>query len=122
MTKEQALYNFYNGFLTAYEENSVPENAALPYLTYNVITDNLGSGGTALTASLWYKGPSWTDIDAKRRTISASITRGGRMITCDGGAIWINRGQPFAQRMRDDTDASIKRILININAEFLTAE
>ena len=44
MTKEAALYQFWSSFgLTAYEENSVPAQAAFPYISYEVITDSFGA-------------------------------------------------------------------------------
>ena len=41
MTKAEALHSFYSSFgLTAYEENSVPDDAEFPYITYNITTDS----------------------------------------------------------------------------------
>lgn len=124
MTKAAALYNFWSGFgLCAYEETSVPTGDGapdFPYITYQVITDGFG-GDVALTASVWYRSESWLEINAKTEEIGQSIGRGGRIVPCDGGAIWIKRGQPFAQSMGDDTDNMIRRKYINITVEFLTA-
>lgn len=122
MTKAAALYNFYSSFgLTAYEENSVPEDASFPYLTYNVSTGSFGEDN-AMYINLWYRSTSWTGINAKTEEISAAIGRGGKVIKCDGGAIWLKRGSPFAQSMGDPEDDLIKRKYINITAEFLTAD
>lgn len=124
MTKAAALYNFWSGFgLPAYEETSVPtgEDApAFPYITYQVVTDGFG-GDVALTASVWYRSESWLEINAKTEEIGENIGRGGRVIPCDGGAIWLKRGQPFAQSMGDDADNMIRRKYINLVAEFMTA-
>ena len=122
MTKAAALYNFYSSFgLTAYEENSVPEDASFPYLTYNVSTGSFGEDN-AMYINLWYRSTSWTGINAKTEEISAAIGRGGKVIKCDGGGIWLRRGIPFAQSMGDPEDDLIKRKYINITAEFLTAD
>ena len=122
MTKAAALYNFYSSFgLTVYEENSVPEDASFPYLTYNVSTGSFGEDN-AMYINLWYRSTSWTGINAKTEEISAAIGRGGKVIKCDGGAIWLKRGSPFAQSMGDPEDDLIKRKYINITAEFLTAD
>lgn len=121
MTKAAALHKFFSGFgLTAYQEYSVPEDAAFPYLTYSVTTNSFGSGDTALTVSLWYRTSSWTDINAKTEEISATVGYGGVVIDCSGGKIWLKRGQPFATSMQDETDDLIRRKLINITAEYLT--
>ena len=122
MTKAAAIYQFWNSFgLTAYEENSVPDDAAFPYITYKLVTDGFDREIT-LTASLWYRGESWTAINAKTEEISQKISRGGKMVSCDGGAIWLKRGQPFAQNMGDESDNLIKRKYLNITAEFMTAD
>ena len=124
MTKAAALYNFWSGFgLPAYEETTVPtgdDAPAFPYITYQVVTDSFGSE-VPLSGSVWYRSESWLQINAKAEEISEYIGRGGRLIPCDGGAIWLKRGQPFAQSMSDDADDMIRRKYINITAEFLTA-
>lgn len=122
MTKAAAIYQFWSGFgLTAYEENTVPTDAALPYITYQLVTDSFDRE-IQLTASLWYRSESWTAINAKTEEISQTISRGGKIIPCDGGAIWLKRGQPFAQSMGDESDNLIKRKYLNITAEFMTAD
>ena len=121
MTKAAAIYQFWSGFgLTAYEENTVPEDAVFPYVTYQLVTDSFDRE-VAATASLWYRGESWTVINAKTEEISAHIGLGGKIIKCDGGRIWIKRGQPFAQNMGDENDDLIKRKYLNVNIEYFTA-
>lgn len=123
MTKEAALYNFWSMFgLPAYEENSVPsgeDGADYPYITYQVVTDSFGND-VLLTGSVWCRSTSWKEANAKAQEISNMLSRGGVMISCDGGAIWIRRGVPFAQSMGDDSDDLIKRKYINIVAEYIT--
>ena len=122
MTKAAAIYQFWSGFgLTAYEENTVPTDAAFPYITYQLVTDSFDRE-VPVTASLWYRSESWTAINGKTEEISQKISRGGKIISCDGGAIWLKRGQPFAQNMRDESDDLIKRKYLNITAEFITAD
>ena len=122
MTKAAAIYQFWSSFgLTAYEENTVPEDAVFPYVTYQLVTDSFDRE-VAATASLWYRGESWTAINAKTEEISQTISRGGKIISCDGGAIWLKRGHPFAQNMGDESDSLIKRKYLNITAEFITAD
>ena len=121
MPKAAAIYQFWSGFgLTAYEENTVPTDAAFPYVTYQLVTDGFDRE-VAATASLWYRGESWTAINAKTEEIAQFIGLGGKIIKCDGGYIWIKRGQPFAQNMGDEKDDLIKRKYINVVYEFMTA-
>ena len=122
MTKASAIYQFWNSFgLTAYEENTVPTDATFPYITYQLATDSFDRE-VPVTASLWYRSESWTAINAKTEEISQKISRGGKIIHCDDGAIWLKRGQPFAQNMGDESDDLIKRKYLNITAEFMTAD
>ena len=122
MTKAAAIYQFWNSFgLTAYEENTVPTDAAFPYITYQLVTDSFDRE-IPLSASMWHRSESWTAINAKTEEISQKISRGGKIIPCDGGAIWLKRGQPFAQNMGDESDDLIKRKYLNITVEFMATD
>ena len=122
MNKAAAIHQFWSGFgLTAYEENTVPSDAVFPYITYQFVTDAFDSD-VAMTASLWYRGESWVDINAKEREISAYIGLGGVIIKRADGRIWLKKGTPFAQNMGDESDNLIKRKYLNVTAEFLTAD
>ena len=116
MNKEQALHSFWSQFGTAYDQNTVPEDAELPYITYEVITDNFGSQ-TILSASIWDRGTSWESVTNILHSIENVLGYGGQTIVYEGGLLWIKRGTPFSQRMNDPDD-SIRRILINIEVEF----
>lgn len=120
MNKEAAIHQFWSGFgLTAYEENTVPSDAVYPYITYQVVTDDFGTD-VPMSASLWYRGESWIDINAKKDEISAYIGLGGVVLSCDYGKIWLKKGSPFAQNMGDESDNLIRRKYLNISSEFLT--
>lgn len=129
LTKEQSLYQFWSGFgVQAFEENSVPsgkDSPSFPYLTYQASFDSFG-GEVQLTASLWDRDREGYSAllrnSKKAEEISANIGRGGIILNCDNGAIWIKRGSPFAQNMGDETDNLIKRKYLNITAEFLTVD
>ena len=118
MTKEQAIHNFWSSFgLPAYDENSVPDSATLPYVTYSVGIDHINYP-VSLVASLWYKDTSWVDITNKCEEVAKRILNGGEVVHYDGGAVWITGGTPFANRINTTND-TIKRISINIEAEFI---
>jgi len=123
MDKAQALHAFWSSFdLLAIDElSSYDESMELPsnYITYEVITSNIGNE-VALTASLWYRSTSWAAITQKADEIAQYIGYGGVVLAVDGGYLWIKLGQPFAQRMAVEQD-SIRRILLNITADYLTA-
>jgi hypothetical protein len=118
MDKEQALNNFWNSFgIPAYDENSVPDEAALPYITYSVGIDEFNRP-VSLSASIWYRTTSWVEITNKQNQISETIGLGGVMIPYNTGSIWIKKGSPFSQRISSE-DNSIRRIFMNIEAEFI---
>ena len=121
MDKAQALHNFWSGFgLPAYDENSVPEDAAMPRITYSVSTDSIDNV-LLLSGSLWYHSTSWEDISKKAEEIAqALVTMNPPAIEIDNGRLYLYKGAPFAQRM-EDPDDSIRRIYLNLEAEFLTA-
>lgn len=122
MTKAAAIQKFFESFgLPAYEENTVPSGEAYPYITYNLSTGSFDEE-IPISASLWYRDSSWVNANAKSEEISAAIGMGGKMLPCDGGAIWIKRGSPFSQSMGDPEDDLIKRKYINITAEYFTAD
>lgn len=124
MDKFQALQTFWESFgIPAYDENTLPtgdDAPAFPYITYDAVVSSLGTP-VAMSASIWDYGTSWARVTAKMAEIQSAISRGGKVLPIDGGAIWITPGTPFAQRMNDSNDM-VRRIFINISAEYLTAE
>ena len=121
MDKSQAIDNFWNKFgIPAYDENTVPQDAPLPRITYNVETDSFDNP-VGMNASLWYRSTAWKDISKKAEEIGEYITKMfPPTIQIDGGRLYITKGSPFAQRMSDPDD-SIRRIYLSIEAEYLTA-
>lgn len=106
--------------LSTYYEITDPTGTGLPYITYMVVEDELGNP-VYPSASLWCYGTSWAAISQKAKEIAESITTGGKVYKLDAGRAWVQRGHPFAQRMGDDNDM-IRRIVLNIQVEFLTAD
>lgn len=120
MNKSQAIHNFWSGFgLTAYDETTVPDDAKMPYITYGVSTDSIGNP-ISLSGSLWYCTNSWKDISDKAEEIAeAIVTMDPPAIELDTGRLYITKGNPFAQRMTDE-DRTVRRMYINLRAEYLT--
>lgn len=130
--KEQALNEFWSSFgVLAFEENTVPDDATIeelikaevapskyPYITYQVITGDL-NGPVFPTASIWDRSFSWERADLLANKISKSIQT-MNTIKLENGRVFIAKGSPFAQHMSEEGDASIRRVVLNIQAEFLT--
>lgn len=119
MDKEQAYNAFWNGFgLKAYDGTSVPEGTLMPYITYEAAEDDFGHP-IALTASVWYRSTSWTDAVAKVHEIESEIGRSGKIVPYQNGAFWIKKASPWAQRLSEENDDSVRRINLNLEVEFI---
>lgn len=124
MDKAKALQKFWEQFSwDAYSAQTVPtgENAPkLPYITYDTSSDSFDNQ-LMLTASLWDNSMSWKKVEQKTAEIAKKIGENGYYIAkIDDGYMLVKKGSPFAQRMGDD-DNSLRRVVINIVVEFLTA-
>ncbi len=128
MDEVQALHEFWSSFgIPAIDEQSAYDTPIIeeleidfPYITYEVGTSSFDDP-VMLGADIWDKSTSWARITQKVKQIGEAISRGGIILPYDGGAVWITRGSPFSLRMDAETSQDVRRIHININAEFLSA-
>ncbi len=121
MTKEAALKSFFGGFsIPAYPTSAVPRDVVFPYLTYEAVTAAWGDESVGLTVNIWYYTTDESAPNAKARELAEAIGLGGKVIPCDGGAIWLRRGSPWCQNIADESDENIKRRYVNVTAEYLT--
>ena len=127
MDREQALNTFWNSFdVPAYDKNSVPTDAEFkarsiepfPRITYDVTVNDFGTP-TSLFASIWTRETGWGIITTLAHKIDSRLSEGGQTIRYDGGVIWIKKGNPFQQRMDDPEDKTIRRIIVNVEVEYL---
>lgn len=110
----KALYSFFSGFgLPAYVEYSPPEDAQLPYITYQVVEPDWADGGS-FYARVWYRSTSYAAINAKVDQIKAAIGEGVSLPT-PGGAVYLTKGSPFAQNMPMEGDDTLKVVYLNFN-------
>lgn len=112
----QALHQFYNSFgIPAYEEQSVPDNAELPYITYEV-ADPGWRESASLSANVWYKGTSYGPLYKKVDEIKDKIGEGLRIPTKTGN-IYLYRGTPFSQVVSSQYDnVKVCYLLIGMHA------
>lgn len=122
MNKDQAIHTFWSGFgIPAYDEQTVPDDAKMPYITYKVVTDSIGNVCN-LTGSIWYRSTSWKKISDKAAEVAQAVGQYGfTKLKLDDGYVWFTKGAPFAQRISDPASDMIRRIYLNVQAEFLTA-
>ena len=118
MDKWQAIHNMWSSFgIPAYDENTVPDDAVMPYITYSMSVGSFEQP-ISLYCSVWHHSTSWEAISQKVNEI-AEYFNGLRTIKVEGGYLAVSQGTPFAQRMSDD-NTTTRRIYINIDAEFYT--
>jgi len=130
MDKAQALHLFWSSFkLPAISEESAYDTVLMetlgidfPYITYEFAATNFDGGAQMLNGSLWYRGRSWRDAEAKAKEICSFIGYGGFILRpVDGGYIRIQiPANSIAYRRVSDPDDSIRRIIITISVEFMT--
>lgn len=120
MNKEQALHQFWSSFgVPAYSVETVPDGAVMPYITYEVATDSIGNT-VPMLASIWSRSYSWEEVTALANDVAAHIVyMTPPTIELNEGRLYITKGSPFAQRVADDDDA-IRRIVLSIDAEYMT--
>ena len=120
-TKAAAIQGFLEGFgLDAFAASSVPSLKTYPYLTYNLVDGAFGDSPAPMEVDLWYYGTGEAEPNAKAQEMAEAIGRGGVILPCDGGGIWVKRGSPFSQAVVD-TDDQVRRRMINIDLEYVTA-
>lgn len=117
--KWQAINDFWNSFdLPAYDEQSVPDDAQMPYIAYSASISNFEEP-VPISASVYYRSTSWVDISHKVDEISAAIGT-YYLQKINDGYMFIDRASPFAQRMSDPNDDMVRRVYINLMVEFFT--
>ena len=129
MTREQAIFDFWNSFnIPAFEENSVPtgEDApSYPYITYQLVIDNFGSQ-VQTSASVYDRDKdnysALFHVLEKTAEIRKKISRGGIMLAFDSGAVWLKPNTPFSQIMGDSEDNAVRRAYLNMTAEFISVD
>lgn len=122
MTPEAAVYGFMSGFgIPAYAATSVPDDADFPYITYELAVDDFWGGDVSLPMSIWYRGDSESEPNAKAREVSKAVA-GGKYLACDDGAVLLKKGSPFCQSMGDGSDDKVKRRYVNLTAQFITTD
>ena len=119
----KALHAFYSGFsIPAYAEDSVPDDAKLPYITYSVPQSAVFSGVTH-QARIWYatdKGaPSNVEVNAKADEVIAAIGQGLRL-EAGNGFVFIYPGTPLAQMQPADDATRIVYLNLEMHCYFLT--
>ena len=121
MTPEAAIYQWMSSFgIPAYAATATPHDAAFPYITYDLVVGDWGSGEVNMPVNIWYRTDSEALPNAKVREMSNALGIGGVTVPCDGGMLWLKKGSPWAQAVRvEGEDEKVKRRYVNVNVEYL---
>lgn len=104
--------------LPAYEELTVPDDAQIPYIAYQAVNGQL-DGVITVSASIYYKGMSWSKIIEEVNHIEKFADR---QIMFDGGIMKVRKPlRDFAQPISETSDSKIRRMLLTVEIEFLSA-
>ena len=119
-TPPAAIQSFLEGFsIPVYGETSVPDDASFPYITYVMNWSDFFGERATIEVDLWYRCTGEKAPNDKVAEIRRALV-GGVILPIEGGAIWLNTGDPFCQAMGDPEDAKIRRRYIILTADFIT--
>lgn len=109
----RALYSFFSGFgIPAYLESNIPSGASLPYLTYQPVTPGGWNETASFHARLWYPSKGGrAPILQTEDTISAAL-EDSTTLSCEGGAILLRKGSPWAQPLDNPPEGYLCEYLI----------
>ena len=126
MDNWQAQHAFWTSFgWPAYDDQTTfteGDQPAYPHITYESADGDFGAE-MQLSIHLWDRSGSWAGIKQKAAAVKAALKEGGVKLNTDSGQIWlkipdgVNFSRPFATGSSDEL---VKRIMINVSAEFLT--
>lgn len=120
MTKNKALYAWFNEFMPFYRASSVPKDAPAAYGTYEYSEGAFGEGEVPIAVNLFFRTESEAIPDEKATELAKKFGQGRVLIPCDEGIVWLKKGSPWCQSIAYADDTAIKRRYINIVAEYLT--
>lgn len=109
----RALNTFFNDFgIPGYLEDNIHPAASLPYLTYKPTIPGGWNETASFHARLWYPSKGGrAPILQTEDTISAALAN-GLTIKCEGGAILLCKGTPWAQPLNNTPEGYLCEYLI----------
>jgi hypothetical protein len=124
LRKDKALYQWFQQFgIPFYPVTALPpaKDITFPYGTYEPV---FGYNGdiTYPTVNIYYLTESEVIPNKKAAEIGEVIGKGGALVKCDEGLMWIKRGSPFVQGINDPDNSNIKRRLISIAIECIPTD
>ena len=121
MTEIAALRSYFAGVAPIFPHDSVPDDVDYPYFTFDPVMGFFNDGDVPMQIQLWHRTASDAEINSIARELGRLIGYGGATVMCDSGWLWIKRGTPFMVPITTPDDDMVKRRLINVRVEFITA-
>lgn len=121
MTADKAIYKFFDDFMQAYPDTSVPDEVKLPYLTYTFTFSAFGDGEQNMTVRMWFRSESEAMPNEVVRQFKKYVEEKG-MIKVDSGYVWLKLGSPFCINLSHENDTAFKLRQINLLIEMLNNE
>ena len=112
----QALYSFFSGFgIPAYTEDTVPDDAELPYLTYPLIEPEWRQKHS-FYVQVYYRHQT-SNLDSLRKADEIVEAIGDcAKLKCNGGYVVLRPENPLIQEKPPDNDIRAAYINLSINA------
>lgn len=104
--------------LPCFAEGDVPAGQALPYATHRMQVGSFGDQGS-VEVDVWCEPGRAAQADGYCSRLRSTIGHGGEIVSCDGGALWLRRGTPFAQPV---PDTRAERRYVNVDIDYLTSD
>ena len=111
----KAVYTFLSGFgIPAYDQQAVPDDAELPYITYYLQEPEWSRQCTGY-AQVWYRTKSRATVNAKTDQIVSAIGDQGVVLQCAGGGyVMIRPETPIVSPIKDgDVMGNIINFIVN---------
>lgn len=123
MTPEAAFASWLESAcgVRAYAEGHVPDSAAYPFATFSLPASSWGSGQAAATVDLWSRAEGDAAANRRARSLSRALGLGGVALPCDGGGLWLTRGEPWCQALTDP-DPCVCRRRANVSVDWITQD
>ena len=110
----QALHTYLSGFgLKAYAEDSVPDNAQLPYITYRVVDPEWHQKATFFVR-VWFRSTRNAELLEKADQITGDIGEAKRL-PFDGGLLVVWPESPKVQIVVDSKDRDLRYAYISLS-------
>lgn len=115
----KAIYTFWSSFgIPAYMEDNVPDDAQLPYITYELTKPDWNMEAPTY-ARVWYRDATLVQITSKLTEIEQRIG-GGVSTPIENGCIALYKGDPFIQFQPYETDSDVKVAYLNLVLQAFT--